>query len=139
LRLNAFSGQVLVDGIDIQVLSESVFIYMIHLAPQALHTHTLRRKIATIPQEPFLLSGSLRCNLDPMGECLDSTLLEAVRVCGLEDLDSAGRSSFEREPRAILETEVKDRGRQLSVGQRQVRYRAIGVHTYGNLGGSLFA
>ena len=39
----------------------------------------LRRQLVTIPQQPFLFSGSVRDNLDPAGYCNTVRLEEAVR------------------------------------------------------------
>lgn len=39
-----------------------------------------------IPQEPFIFSGSLRDNVDPLGQYLDAELWRALDACGARDL-----------------------------------------------------
>ena len=67
-----------------------------------------------MPQEPLLLRGSLRFNLDPSGALPSGDLRRALRECGLADtLQLAGGA----DPLAF---EVEDEGRNLSLGQRQL-------------------
>jgi len=44
-------GSLCIDGIDVS----------------GMGLHDLRRRLSVIPQNPFLLSGTLRENLDPLG------------------------------------------------------------------------
>lgn len=95
-RLYHFEGFVEIDGQDTKSLS----------------LDSLRRSISIIPQDPELLSGSLRRNLDPLGELADQSLwqaLEAVRLKALVMSHDKG-----------LELEVCDSGANFSVGQRQL-------------------
>lgn len=55
-------GQILIDGIDIAKIG----------------LHHLRKKIRIIPQDPFLIAGTLRDNIDPQQEYKDSEILEAL-------------------------------------------------------------
>ncbi|XP_035433428.2 uncharacterized protein LOC118264894 isoform X1 [Spodoptera frugiperda] len=63
-------GRILIDGVDIS----------------KLHLHSLRSRIGVIPQEPFIFSGSLRDNVDPLGQYLDAELWRALDACGARDL-----------------------------------------------------
>lgn len=45
-----------------------------------------RSRIGVIPQEPFIFSGSLRDNVDPLGQYLDAELWRALDACGARDL-----------------------------------------------------
>ena len=77
-----------------------------------LGLHELRRNISIIPQEPLLFAGTLRGNLDPLGEHDDRRLFEALsRV----KLDAAG---FVAE--AGLEARVSEGGANLSAGEAQL-------------------
>ncbi|KAF2882882.1 hypothetical protein ILUMI_23292 [Ignelater luminosus] len=76
-----------------------------------LNIHDLRSKIAIIPQDPVLFSGTLRYNLDPFEEYTDEVLYKALGEVELKD------------PANIinrLENRVMDRGSNYSVGQRQL-------------------
>ncbi|KAL6469214.1 hypothetical protein MHYP_G00227380 [Metynnis hypsauchen] len=88
-------GQILVDGEDISQVGLS----------------QLRSKLAIIPQDPFLFSSSVRENLDPSGRHLDHRLLNALEQCHLGDVVRRMGG---------LDAEVGERGKSLSVGQRQL-------------------
>ncbi|KAE8320751.1 P-loop containing nucleoside triphosphate hydrolase protein [Aspergillus sergii] len=63
------SGRILIDGEDISMLSPSI----------------VRNRVQYIAQEPFLVPGSIRQNLDPLGDKCDSEIiiaLERVQLWG---------------------------------------------------------
>lgn len=65
-RLTEPEGRVLIDGID----------------TKSIGLHELRSRISIIPQDPFLFSGTMRDNLDPLNEHQEKTLwsvLETVK------------------------------------------------------------
>ena len=95
-RLREPDGRIFIDGID----------------TKSIGLHDLRSKIAIIPQDPFLFSGSLRRNLDPIGEFGDTDLWAALEGVKLKEsmVDSA----------AGLDYFLTDGGSSLSVGQRQL-------------------
>lgn len=71
----------------------------------------LRSRLAIIPQDPFLFSGSVRENLDPKACFSDDHLLSMLERCHLlEAVLSLGG----------LDVQVGERGRHFSVGQRQL-------------------
>lgn len=83
----------------------------------------LRLNITVIPQQPELIRGTLRENLDPFGECNDAFLNQALRASQLhnvndlqEDLSPTSRDKS----RIGLDTEVESGGTNFSVGQRQI-------------------
>ncbi|KAK7794349.1 hypothetical protein R5R35_011282 [Gryllus longicercus] len=71
----------------------------------------LRARLAVIPQDPVLFSGTLRRNLDPFDEFADVVLWQAVEEVELREAlpEAAG-----------LEARVAEGGSNFSVGQRQL-------------------
>ncbi|XP_026732381.1 ABC transporter C family member 13 [Trichoplusia ni] len=71
LRLAPLTGgRVLIDGVDISTL----------------HLHSLRTRVGVIPQDPFIFTGSIRENLDPLRQYLDIDVWRAIDACGLRGL-----------------------------------------------------
>ncbi|KAH0816056.1 hypothetical protein GEV33_006734 [Tenebrio molitor] len=95
-RLYDFEGTIFIDGID----------------TKAVPLHTLRSKIAIIPQEPILFLGTLRRNVDPFDEYEDSHLWNALEDVELKKFVSGLPSG--------LESEISEGGANFSVGQRQL-------------------
>jgi ATP-binding cassette subfamily B protein len=90
-------GAILVDGVDVRCLSL---------------TH-LRRQIGLVLQEPFLFSGTVRDNLrygNPQAS--DADLIAAARAIGVHDHIVQLAHGYD--------TDVHERGSQLSHGQRQL-------------------
>ncbi|KAL4947511.1 P-loop containing nucleoside triphosphate hydrolase protein [Aspergillus filifer] len=70
--LKARSGRIIIDGLDIS----------------QLRLEDLRSRLAIIPQDPVLFSGTIRSNLDPFNEHSDTELynaLERVHLLRFED------------------------------------------------------
>ena len=89
-------GSIEIDGVDISKIG----------------LEDLRSKIAIIPQEPLLFSGTIRDNLDPFAHYTDEEIWSALQRASLRDLiaqDPAG-----------LEKVVEEHGTNYSVGQRQL-------------------
>ena len=57
------SGRVSIDGVDTKILN----------------LLELRRHLTIIPQQPFLFSGTVRENLDPLSKRLDADLWDALK------------------------------------------------------------
>uniref|UniRef100_A0A8B9GJM6 ATP-binding cassette sub-family C member 10 n=1 Tax=Amazona collaria TaxID=241587 RepID=A0A8B9GJM6_9PSIT len=87
------SGQILLDGVNSKLVVAQL------------------SRLAVIPQDPFLFSGSIRENLDPQGKRTDAELHEVLEQCHLWDtvIQMGG-----------LDSELGERGKSLSVGQRQL-------------------
>ncbi|KDO33637.1 hypothetical protein SPRG_01607 [Saprolegnia parasitica CBS 223.65] len=76
-----------------------------------LPVQQLRSTLTIIPQDPVLFSGSLRFNLDPSGLASDADLYSALTRVHLASYVAT---------RGGLELQVKEKGGNLSVGQRQL-------------------
>lgn len=95
--LEAESGQILIDGVNIARLG----------------LHKLRKSISVIPQSPVLYGGcSLRENLDPFGHFDDDGMREALSDVHMLD-------TVEALPHG-LDSTVAEGGLNFSVGQRQL-------------------
>ncbi len=122
-------GSITIDGIDISKIGLNL----------------LRSKIAVIPQDPVLFSGSIRSNLDPFHEYEDERLYEVLVRVGLksslqpsESSNSLSKSSMQPSQSSnslssatslgmttsnavkSLSDEVLEGGTNFSVGQRQL-------------------
>jgi ABC-type multidrug transport system fused ATPase/permease subunit len=71
----------------------------------------LRSRIAIIPQEPVLFSGTLRSNLDPFDLYGDEMLYDAMKRACLTGPTIPGASQTSG---ITLESEVEDEGSNLS-------------------------
>jgi ATP-binding cassette subfamily B protein len=90
-------GRVLVDGYDLRDVTE----------------HSLRSQLGIVPQEGFLFSGTIRDNIAfGRPDATDAQVREAAAAVGAHEF-------IERLPDGY-DTEVGERGAQLSAGQRQL-------------------
>jgi ATP-binding cassette subfamily C (CFTR/MRP) protein 1 len=91
--LDIQSGSILIDGLDLKIIPRQ----------------TIRSRMIAIPQDPFLLSGSVRLNADPSGKLPDEAIIEALSKI---QLWSAVES------RGGLDSQMQDQ--PLSQGQQQL-------------------
>ncbi|KZT60639.1 P-loop containing nucleoside triphosphate hydrolase protein [Calocera cornea HHB12733] len=80
-----------------------------------MNLDALRTNLAIIPQEPTLMSGTLRSNLDPFSQHDDGALYHALRATGL--ITETGASDGTN---LTLDSTVLTAGSNFSVGQRQL-------------------
>ncbi|KAG9043312.1 hypothetical protein FS837_009752, partial [Tulasnella sp. UAMH 9824] len=80
-----------------------------------INLDSLRNNITIIPQQPDLISGTLRYNLDPFWEHDDAELNACLRSAGLFNIQRG-----DDEDKIDLDTEVASGGTNFSLGQRQI-------------------
>lgn len=84
----------------------------------ATNLDALRGSLSIIPQNPELLEGTLRENLDPLKEHDDAELHSALKAAGLSHYVSDENGGEARE--YGLDTHVESNGHNFSQGQRQI-------------------
>mmetsp|Transcript_42910 Transcript_42910/g.71422 ORF Transcript_42910/g.71422 Transcript_42910/m.71422 type:complete len:1444 (-) Transcript_42910:118-4449(-) len=89
-------GRILIDDVDISTIG----------------LQDLRQRLAIIPQDPVLFSGTIKENLDPFGTSDDDAMWEALEAVCL-------RSLVEGLPEG-LSSKIVEGGENFSVGQRQL-------------------
>lgn len=133
IEADDISSLITIDGVDIRELG----------------LHELRKKIVIIPQEPLIIKGTLKANLDPFSEFCDEELMRCIFHLGFltsfqlknnrlnisEQLESIidinGGSlllledNLEDEQHSgsmkdLLEMKIESKGSNLSQGQRQL-------------------
>lgn len=109
--LEADSGKIVIDGVDISTLG----------------LRDLRRGLAIIPQDPTLFTGTIRSNLDPFNEYSDLEIFEALRrvhlIAAVPEPGTSAQSvaSDENANQFLnLDNPVTEGGGNLSQGQRQL-------------------
>ncbi|XP_004247427.2 ABC transporter C family member 4 [Solanum lycopersicum] len=90
------AGRIVIDGIDISRLG----------------LHDLRSRFGIIPQEPVLFEGTVRSNIDPIGQYSDDEIWKSLDRCQLKEVVSSKPEK--------LDSPVVDNGDNWSVGQRQL-------------------
>ncbi len=114
----------------LQAIKTTGTVHFDGLPTHSINLDALRSSVTLIPQQPELLHGTLRDNLDPFEQYDDATLNDALRSAGLFQLQDerklpAGSSSAladaEDGSAAIgLDTQVDASGSNFSLGQRQI-------------------
>ncbi|KAK3997784.1 P-loop containing nucleoside triphosphate hydrolase protein [Cladorrhinum sp. PSN332] len=109
--LEARSGAIHIDGLDISKIK----------------LHDLRSRLAIIPQDPALFSGTIRSNLDPFGHHTDAALLDCLERVHLTNSPevSGTEAPTASNPQNSnifnqLDSPLSEGGLNLSQGQRQL-------------------
>ena len=112
--LEARSGSIMIDGIDIS----------------SIKLQHLRSRITLIPQDPVLFSGTIRSNLDPFDQFNDHELYDSLRRVHLLEIETSttnttGQSKAVAGPATAnvfksISSPVHASGSNLSRGQRQL-------------------
>ncbi|XP_016909511.1 ATP-binding cassette sub-family C member 10 [Apis cerana] len=89
------SGSILIDNVNIQ----------------SLQLNAIRSRLAIIPQNPFLFSGTIRENLDPLNQYPDLLIYKALEKCKIHSLVYRLGG---------LGATLDENGNNLSAGQRQL-------------------
>ncbi|CAH8466901.1 unnamed protein product [Schistosoma intercalatum] len=89
-------GCILIDGVDIK----------------RLQLDYLRKRIAVISQDPIMFTGTVRMNMDPLGEKTDEAIWKALESIQLDKtVKNLGNG---------LDSLINEGGSNLSIGQRQL-------------------
>jgi len=118
LRMNAYSGSLCISGQELRDVAKK----------------TVRRRLSIIPQDPFIFSGSLRLNLDPLGAYSDHALLDVLNKCHFAEtftdnssngnnVGAAAKSTVSAKDMcdaSTLDLDLVGGGSILSLGQKQM-------------------
>lgn len=109
--LEAREGTIRIDGIDISKIG----------------LHDLRSRLAIIPQDPVLFSGTVRSNLDPFNDHTDTDLYDAMERVQLihSSINGSGTANPTLSDTNVnifksLSSRISEGGLNLSQGQRQL-------------------
>eukprot|EP00798_Chlamydomonas_sp_ICE-L_P018310 gene18310-24772_t len=95
--LEPCGGRVVIDGVDTSTIG----------------LKDLRSHLSLVPQDPVIFSGTIRSNLDPFDETSSDAAI-------WESLSRAGVQAFVKELPKGLDSDIKEGGANMSVGQRQM-------------------
>lgn len=81
-----------------------------------LSLHNLRKSISIIPQNPYIIKGTLRKNIDPLGNHTDREIIEILREIEFTEISSSSKENGDN----FLNEKIEKNGSNLSVGQKQL-------------------
>ena len=94
--LEAFSGKIFIDGVDISKVG----------------LKKLRRSITIIPQDSTLMDGTLRYNIDPVKAFTDEEIIRVMKKIGFDYIINQNSDK--------LEQKISENGSNLSIGEKQL-------------------
>jgi ATP-binding cassette subfamily C (CFTR/MRP) protein 1 len=94
--LEATEGKILIDDVDISKLGLEI----------------LRHNLTIIPQDPALMEGSLRYNIDPLEKSDDKEIIKVMEKIGFDYIIKRDKQG--------LNQEIAEGGSNLSVGEKQL-------------------
>ena len=93
--LESYEGQIFIDNVDISTIGLDL----------------LRSNITIIPQDPCLLEGTLKYNIDPFNKIEGQEIIQILKDIGFDYTESDDK---------ILDKMIEPGGANLSVGQKQL-------------------
>ena len=94
--LESTSGRIIIDDIDIS----------------EIQLNKLRENLTIIPQNPSLMIGTLRYNIDPLNLNTDEDIIQVMKKIKFDYI-------INREPKGLFQ-EISEGGNNLSVGEKQL-------------------
>jgi ABC-type multidrug transport system fused ATPase/permease subunit len=94
--LEATEGRIMIDDVDISTIG----------------LDKLRKSLTIIPQDPALIEGSLRYNIDPLDKYSDSDIMKVMEKIGFDYIVKRSNEG--------LYQEIAEGGSNLSVGEKQL-------------------
>jgi ABC-type multidrug transport system fused ATPase/permease subunit len=94
--LEATEGRIMIDDVDIS----------------SIGLDKLRKSLTIIPQDPALIEGSLRYNIDPLDKYSDSDIMKVMEKIGFDYIVKRSNEG--------LYQEIAEGGSNLSVGEKQL-------------------
>ena len=93
--LEPYGGTIYIDGVDITTIGLDI----------------LRKNITIIPQDPCLMEGTLKYNIDPFNKVENEEIISVLKKIGFE---------YTENDDIILDRKIEQSGTNLSVGEKQL-------------------